>query len=136
MPRATQLHLRLVLDHLARLGATASDISRQLSLPLSTVRELMRRAAQAGPNPDPAVLQPHYHACGRRSSPVPWVLETTLALRRQNPRWGGGRIHIELQILIEKMSLDTPLPCTRTLQRYLHRHGLAPGPPGRSRGSA
>ena len=79
MPRAIDAHLRLALGRMAGLGATASDIARQLDLPLSTVRGLMRRALQAGPDPDPAALQPRYHACGRHPAAAGSLLETTLA---------------------------------------------------------
>ena len=80
MPRATTLSLRLALDRMARLGATASDMGRQLGLPLSTVRGLTRRARQAGPDRTSAALQPRYHACGPRPLAAPPLLETTRLL--------------------------------------------------------
>ena len=132
MPRATDLSLRLALDRMARLGATASEIARQLDLPLSTVRGLTRRALQAGADHTPAALQPRYHACGPRPLAAPPALETTLELRRQHPRWGAGRIRVELM----RMNLRHELPSSRTIQRWLRRHDLAPAPPGRPRGSS
>ena len=90
MPRATELSLRLALDRMVRVGATASDIARQLGLWLSTVRGLMRRARQAGPDRTPDALQPRYDACGPRPLAAPPLLEATLSLRRQHPRWGAA----------------------------------------------
>src|SRR5271157_1518008 len=85
MPRATELSLRLALDRMARLGATASDIARQLSLPSSTVRGLIRRSLQAGPDRTAAALQPRYHGCGPRPLAAPPLLESTLELRGPQP---------------------------------------------------
>jgi len=129
MPRATELALRLALDRMVRAGASPSDIARRLGLPPSTVRGLVRRARQAGDTP--AALLPRYHACGPRP-PAPPSLEPALDLRRRHPRWGAGRIRVELA----EASPATPPPSVRTLQRWLKRHGLAPAPAGRSRGTA
>jgi hypothetical protein len=60
------------------------------------------------------------------------MLKATLALRREHPRWGSGRIRIELS----KLNRGTPLPCVRTMQRWLLEHGLAPAPPGRRAATA
>src|SRR5262245_35494229 len=68
MPRSTELALRLALDRMLRHGATASDIARQLGLPLSTVRGLVRHLLQAGADRTVAAVPPHYHACGPRPS--------------------------------------------------------------------
>ena len=130
MPRATELSLRLALDRMARLGATASDIARQLSLPLSTVRGLIRRSLQAGPDRTAAALQPRSHGCGPRPLAAPPLLESSLELRRQHPRWGAGRIRVELK----RMTFQAELPSVRTIQRWLRRHDLAPAPPGRPQG--
>jgi hypothetical protein len=127
MPRATELSLRLVVDRMVRSGATASDIGRQLGLAVSTVRDLMRRAREVGREHAPDAWQPRYGACGPRPSEPPPMLEATLALRRQHPRWGGGRIHVELS----ELNPGTALPSVRTIQRWLLQHGLAPAPPGR-----
>jgi transposase len=132
MPLATVLSLRLALDRMVRTGATASDIARHLGLSSSTVRGLMQRVRQAGPDRTPDALQPRYEACGPRPLEAPPLLEATLALRRQHPRWGGGRIRVELS----KLNPATVLPSVRTMQRWLLEHGLAPAPPGRRRATA
>ena len=132
MPRATEFSLRLALDRMVRNGATASDIACQLGLAESTVRGLMRRARQAGPNRTSDALRPRYGACGPRPLGTPAMLEATLALRREHPRWGGGRIRTELS----ELNPETTLPSVRTMQRWLLEHGLAPAPPGRRRTTA
>ncbi len=127
--RATDLSLRLAVDRMVRLGAGASEIARQLDLPLSTVRGLIRRALQAETDHSPAALQPRYHACGPRPLAAPPVLETTVELRRHHPRWGAGRIRVELM----RMDLGYELPSVRTIQRWLRLRDLAPAPAGRPR---
>jgi hypothetical protein len=128
MARATDPHIRLALAHMARLGASASDIGRQLGLPLSTVRDLMRRVPQTEADQVPAAMLPRYQACGRRSLVAPPLLESALELRRCHPRWGAGRIRVELS----RMNCETDLPSERTIQRWLRKHGLAPARQGRS----
>src|SRR5690349_18674193 len=132
MPRATEFSLRLAVDRMFRSGATASDIAHQLDLAVSTVRGLMKRAREAGRVRAPEALQPRYDACGSRPLAAPSMLEATLALRRQHPRWGAGRIRLELV----ELSSGTALPSVRTMQRWLLEHGLAPAPPGRRRATA
>jgi hypothetical protein len=127
MPRATDFSTRMLLDRMVRLGATAAEIARQLDLPLSTVRGLIRRAQQAAADRSPAALQPRYHACGPRPLTPPPALETTVELRRQHPRWGAGRIRVELV----RMDFLYELPSVRTIQRWLRLHDLAPAPAGR-----
>jgi hypothetical protein len=129
MPRATELSLRLALDRMVRLKATASEIARQLDLPLSTVRGLILRAVQGGTDHSPAALQPRYHACGPRSLTDPPALKTAMELRQQHPRWGAGRIRVELV----RMDLRYEIPSVRTIQRWLRLRDLAPAPPGRPR---
>jgi transposase len=127
MPRATDFSMRLVLDRMLRLGATAAEIARQLDLPLSTVRGLIARARQAAADQSPEALLPRYHACGPRPLAPPPALQTTVELRRQHPRWGAGRIRVELM----RMDLQYELPSVRTIQRWLRLHDLAPAPAGR-----
>ena len=92
MPRATDLSLRLVLARMARLGATASEIARQLDLPLSTVRGLIgapcRRRPMALPlRYSPAItavdLAPRSSAGWKRPSSSP---STSPLGRRPDPR--------------------------------------------------
>ena len=125
MPRATDFSRRLILARMVRLGATASEIARQLDLPLSTVRDLTRRVLQAGSESLPVALQPRYQSPRRDPRPTPPLLEAALDLRRLHPRWGAGRIQIELA----RRHPGATLPAERTLQRWLRQHGLAPAPP-------
>jgi len=127
MPRATDFSTRMLLDRMVRLGATVAEIARQLDLPLSTVRGLVPRARQAAADQSPGALQPRYHACGPRPLSPPAALETTVELRRQHPRWGAGRIRVELM----RMDLQYEPPSVRTIQRWLRLHDLAPAPAGR-----
>jgi len=131
MPRATDLALRLALDRMARLGATAPEIARQLDLPLSTVRGLLRRALGAGDGRPPEALLPRYQACGPRPEAEPPLLEAVSELRRRHPRWGAGRIRVELI-----RDGHAAAPSVRTIQRRLLRAGLAPAPPGRRRAAS
>jgi len=133
MPRATELPLRLAIAQMARLGASPPEIARQLDLPLSTVRDLARRALQAEAGDQSlADLAPRYHDCGRHPGPDPPLLEAVLDLRRQHPRWGALRIRVELT----RIAPDAEIPSDRALRRWLHRHGLAPAPPGRPRATS
>jgi transposase-like protein len=124
MPRATELALQLALDRMFRSGATASDIARQHDLSVSTVRGLMRRAYEAGPDLVSDALQPRYNACGPPPLAAPPMQEATLSLRGQHPRWGGDCICVELR----ELNPRTVLPSVRTIQRWLLEHGLAPAP--------
>jgi hypothetical protein len=134
MPRATELSLRLAIAQMARRGSTPPEIARQLDLPLSTARDLARRALQAEASDRPlADLVPRYHDCGRHPGSDPPLLEAVLDLRRQHPRWGAVRIRVELT----RIAPDAEIPSDRALRRWLHRHGLAPAPghisaPGRA----
>lgn len=130
MPRATELSLRLAIARMARCGATPPEIARQLGLPVSTARDLARRALEAAAGDQPlADLAPRYHTCGRPAGPDPPLLEAVLALRRQHPRWGATRIRVELT----RTHPDAVIPSDRALRRWLHHHGLAPAPSGRPR---
>jgi hypothetical protein len=101
MPRATELSLRLTIARMARLGATPPEIARQLDLPVSTVRDLTRRAGQAESSDRPlAGLVPRYGACGRHPGPDAPLLEAVLDLRRQHPLWVAVRIRIELTRMV------------------------------------
>ncbi|WP_165236171.1 helix-turn-helix domain-containing protein, partial [Aquisphaera insulae] len=129
MPRPTDLSLRLAIARMAQLEASPPEIARRLGLPVSTVRDLVRRASGAGTGgPSPADLRPGYRA-GERLRPTPPLLQGALDLRRSHPRWGSGRIRVELA----RTTPAAEVPSDRTLRRWLNGNGLAPAPPGRPR---
>jgi hypothetical protein len=133
MPRATEFSLRLVIARMARLGVAPPEIARQLDLPISTVRDLSRRALQAQADERPLVdLAPRYDDCGRPPGPDPPLLQAVLDLRRRHPRWGAMRIRVELT----RIAPGATIPSDRTLRSWLHRPGLAPAPPGRPRATS
>jgi len=124
MPRPHSSAVRQSVFRLARQKLSCRAIARRLLLPESTVRVLLRR----GPAPDDASLVPDYQACGRhqaaRLSPL---LDSVLRLHAEHPRWGAGRLHVELADLFP----DQTLSCPRTLQRWLRRQHIEPARPGR-----
>ena len=127
MPRAHVPGIRQAIFRLADQGLSAAAIARQLGLPPSTVRDLLRRHRLVGTD----ALRPDYQACGRhhthRYSPL---LATLLHLHHQHPGWGAGRLRVELVDL--RPDLDPQqIPCTRTLQRWLRRQRIPPARSGR-----
>jgi hypothetical protein len=92
MAGATDLAaLGFALARITRLGANPADIVRQLGLPLSTVRDLMRRVSQTYPDQFLAAVQPRYQACGQYAFVARPLLESALDLRRGHPCWGARR---------------------------------------------
>jgi transposase len=101
-------------------GATTTELSQAFHVAPRTVRNLLRRWQQRGEQG----LAPDY----RRPDPPPPQpgFDLAVQLRRNHPHWGAGLIRIYL--LLHEVQ---PLPAERTLQRWFHRVGLAPAPPGR-----
>src|SRR5262245_55529883 len=130
MPRAIELHVRLALQRMVQLGMSAPEIARHLGLPISTARDLIVRSRDVGPDATgPSALVPRYATCGPRPIPPEPLISSTLELLRVHPKWGAGRIRVELA----RLHRDAEIPTPRTLQRWLRQHGLAPASAGRPR---
>jgi hypothetical protein len=119
MPRATPVPVRQTILARQQQGQDATAIAQDLQLPVRTVQHLLQRLRQA-----PAVLPPAYPSGPRPAHPL---CETVLDYRRQHPAWGAELIRVQLC----RTRDPKDVPCARTLQRWLCRHGLSPAPPGR-----
>jgi hypothetical protein len=129
MPQPHPTGVRRAIFRLAGQGLAPAAIAHQLGVPASTVRVLLRRWHDVGP----AALVPAYQACGRhQTAHPPALLPVVLGLHADHPRWGAGRLHVELADLHP----GQPLPCPRTVQRWLRRHHARPAPPGRPAAAA
>src|SRR6187200_350257 len=94
-------------------------IAQRLSLALRSVQNLVQRFRQQD-KPD---VRPAYRA--PLTTPSPLRAEV-LDLRQRHPRWGAGRIRVELRLLHPRQRL----PSTRTLQRWCKAQHQPPAPPG------
>jgi hypothetical protein len=120
-PPPTPLRVRQRIHDLSLAGLAPKTIACLLAVPLRTVRRLVRRCQQ-----QPHALQPDYHNAGRPlSEPFLALREQVLALRRLHPRWGAGRILVQLL----RTSATRPLPEASTVRRWLRQAGLAPPKP-------
>jgi hypothetical protein len=129
MPRPVPLSVRQAVLRAARPGTSAGAISRLLGLPASTVRHLLRRLQDRGA----AGLRTAYDACGQsQTRPDDPVRQAAVQLRADHPRWGAGRLRVQLRRLFP----GQPLPCERTLQRWLRRLDQPPAPAGRPTATA
>src|SRR5262245_21416311 len=124
MPRPLALGVRQAVRRAAVQGTSAGAIARQFGLRASTVRQLLRRFRARGP----AGLRTDYGACGQgQARPDDPLRQAALQLRADHPRWGAGRLRVQLRRLFPAR----PLPCERTLQRWLRPLGQPPAPAGR-----
>jgi transposase len=124
MPRSIPVPLRQAIRRRTQQGASVTDIAAALGLAPRTVRHLLQHWRDDGP------LTPAYERCGRPPQLPSPVIEEALRLRQLHPRWGAGLIRVILQ---EKYPQD-PVPCERTLQRWLQRLRGPVAPPGRRPG--
>ncbi len=121
MPRALPVPVRQAIWRRWQRPQSAATIAADLCLPLRTVYQLLQRFRQGGA----AAVAPSYPS--PPPSPANPVQEAALRLRQQHPSWGAGFIRVNLDL----QGATTPLPATRTLQRWFHRAGLGPAPRGR-----
>ena len=124
MPLAISPAVRRAILHRHQQGQNAARIADDLHLSKRTVRHLLQRLQLGGAE----ALQPGYGACGQAKLAEHDALhQRTLLLRELHPRWGAGRLRIELA----KLFPDRDSPSERTLQRWLRVQGRPPAPPGR-----
>jgi hypothetical protein len=124
MPRAIPPAIRQAILHRHQQGQNAKRIADDLQLNLRTVRHLLLRLALDAAS----ALEPNYDACGLAMPAEHETLhQQTLLLRQQHPRWGAGRLRIELAQLFPQRDL----PSERTLQRWLRQQGQTAAPAGR-----
>jgi transposase len=118
MPAALPVPLREQMVRLHEQGHLLVDIAQQLNVRYSTLCSWWRRYRKEGE----AGLKPRYDHCGPRGPRDPPVQQAALALRREHPRWGAGRIRVELR----QSFPDRPLPQVRAVQRWFRAAGLQP----------
>jgi hypothetical protein len=124
MPLAISPAIRRAILHRTQRGQATAQIALELQLCERTVRHLLHQLRSCGAE----ALQPGYDTCGQhrqRSQEV--VHRRTLQLREQHPRWGAGRLLVQLKRIFP----ERELPSERTLQRWLRGHGDLPAPAGR-----
>lgn len=118
MPAALPVPLREQMVRLHEQGHLLVDIAQQLNVRYATLGCWWRRYKKEGT----AGLKPRYDRCGRRGPRDPAVQQAALALRREHPTWGAGRLRVELR----QQFPDRPLPQVRAVQRWLRAAGLQP----------
>jgi transposase len=123
MPAPVRQPIRQAMWRRWEQGATTTELSRAFDVPPRTVRALLRRWRERGPGG----LAPNYvRPSDPPPLPSPPAFGPAVQLRRDHPAWGAGLIRVYLA----EQGVQ-PLPGERTLQRWFHRAGLAPAPPGR-----
>ena len=124
MPRALPSAVRKAIWNRSLAGQSSAQIAQEMQVSPRTIRRLLRELRAHGEQ----ALEVSYEACGvRRSADFAKIRRRTVKLRQQHPRWGGGRLLLELKSLYP----NHELPCPRTLQRWLREEGLSPAPSGR-----
>jgi transposase-like protein len=117
MPRAVHPDIRQEIVERHQRGQTLAQVAADLGIPYPTVRSLWRAFRDRGPDG----LAIGYHACGSSTPAYPEsVLRRACRLRREHPRWGAGRIRVELLEYLE----PSAVPSVRVLQRAFQRAGI------------
>src|SRR6516225_4883056 len=125
MPHPIPVPVRQVILRRAEQGQSAGLIARSLGLVARTVRQLLQRLRNHGPN----ALATSYS--GRPHPPQSRTfIEEAIQLRRLHPTWGAGLV----RVLLRRHYPAASLPAERTLQRWFRRAGLIPAPSGRRSG--
>jgi transposase len=119
MPQPLPFAQRQELVRRHQQGEPLTAIAQSLHAPYPTVCRWWRRFRDQGE----AGLQTHYDRCGPQAPKAGQAVhQAALALQREHPQWGGGRIRLELQ----RQFPEQPLPQVRALQRWFQKAGLQP----------
>jgi hypothetical protein len=102
MPAATPMPVRQQIFEFTQQGLDAAEVARRLALPARTVRRLAARCRLPHSGEDLAPCAPPGRPLANRLD----LLQSCLALRRDNPGWGAGRIRLEMLRL--HPTLDVP----------------------------
>jgi hypothetical protein len=117
MPRALPLATRQEIVDRHNRGQTLAHIASELAIPYVTVRAIWRAFRDHGPDG----LVTGYHACGSSTPAYPdAMIRRACQLRRAHPKWGAGRIRVEL---LEHHKPAT-VPSVRVLQRAFQQDGI------------
>lgn len=110
--------LRFAIVQKKAQGHSLLQISEQLHLSYSTVRNIYQRYQREGP----AGLTPRYNHCGVkcRSDKARLLQRAALWLKRLHPRWGAAWIRLQLQQRYGPRLLSSE----RSLQRWFKAAGL------------
>src|SRR5262249_30896927 len=112
MPRAVPVPIRQVIQKRSLQGQDVGTIAANLHLSPRTVRHILQRLREHGSD----ALKSNYTECGREAlTAPPELIQEAIALRKEHPTWGAGLIHV----MLGKNHAGEPLPCERTLQRWL-----------------
>src|SRR5262245_55239582 len=124
MPRAVAQPIREALWRAYQQGQPTQALAERFTLPLRTVQHLLQQARANGGPTAPA------YAPNAQGPPAGQALRLRArALRQEHPDWGCELIRL---VLAEQHPL-APLPCSRTLRRWLRQAGQDKAPPGRRR---
>ena len=103
MPHAIAPAVRYAIVQRHHQGHATTQIALDLELCQRSVRHLLQAFRTHGSS----TLQPRYAACGARADHDHDPLyRQALWLRGQHPRWGAGRLRLQLA----KLSPERPLP--------------------------
>jgi transposase len=121
MPAPVPLPIRQALGKRHQKGASTRELAEAFGLAPRTVRGLLQRARQRGPE-GLAPTRPGPAANPQPGHPA-WA--PALLLRQEHPTWGAGLI----RVLLPRQGIEAR-PHVRTLQRWFAQAGLGPAPPG------
>jgi Homeodomain-like domain len=122
MPFPIAIPVRQAIFERRQRGQSVGMIAVALGLKTRTVRHLVRRFAQRGPDG----LAFDYVRCVTKPAPSQNVAyRQALQLRQEHAGWGAGLIRVMLR------QAQVECPSERTLQRWFRQAEAPPAPPGR-----
>src|SRR5215207_3880914 len=94
MPAAIAFPVRQAIFQRWQKGESVASLAQSLKLSVRTVRNLVRRFAQRGPD----ALHTDYARCATKALPTDQEeFQQAFAMRTEHPSWGGGLIRVLLR---------------------------------------